>query len=428
MKKIFSLLVIVAVLFTACKKDDEGVTPNDSNNTNSGLIVNTSKADLANRFEVMSEEVSLVNELKATNETFTFDKIGHLYPSGTNYSATSVDAYNDIVYVSFHVRGDVYGGEIVALDAQELIAIGATDYPRPAGTNDVVLFSAEDVEMDFNDLMLGQERSYLYVAGGRNDMYGPYDDQPYPATVVRYALSNLIPTGEISWEAYLPASDANSVTRVTGGVTNPGTIWMTTAGNTIDGHTGGLKVTYTTDPDPETPILEYEVVDGRHFVANETYGVFLYGGAGVAKLDVYKINNPGSNGFPQFMRTITLDADVTDNGKNSLVLDGEYAYVALGEAGVRKVRISQTFEMTSYDFPGKGNANAVALDDDGNVYIAYGQAGLIVLNDDLELLGQYNEDGSFNFVTIEDDLIYLAVGVNNTNDVRDGGLLILEKQ
>ncbi len=427
MKKILSLLTVVALLFTACKKDDADINPAPDANAGYGLQVNTNQADLGSRFEVLSEEISLVNQFKGTDDVLTFDKIGHLYPAGTNYSATSVDAYNDMVYVSFHVRGDVYGGEIVALDAQELINIGATGYPRPAGTNDVVLFSAEDVDMDFNDLMLGQERQYLYVAGGRNDVDGPYDDQPYPATVVRYVLDGMVPTGEISWETYLPASDANSVTRVTGGATNPGTVWMTSAGNTIDGHTGGLKVTYTTDPNPEEPILEYEVENGRHFAASDDYGVFLYSEGGVAMLDVYKLNNTTSPTYPEFLRTIALDADVTENGKNSLVIDGFWAYVALGDAGVRKVRIGQTPGFDSYTFPGKGDANAVDVDED-YVYIAYGQAGLIVLNKDMEFVGQYDEAGSFNFVDVKGDLIYLAVGVNNTNNKRDGGLLILEKE
>lgn len=113
------------------------------------------------------------------------------------------------------------------------------------------------------------------------------------------------------------------------------------------------------------------------------------------------------------------------NGKNVILIDGNYIYVCLGENGVAKYDLNGSLQ-TSYnwitehpDSKGRPCANGIAADDT-HLYVAYGGAGLIVMDKDLNRVTRYyhkndttgDAEYSANYVSVVNGLIYVAYGRN----------------
>lgn len=116
------------------------------------------------------------------------------------------------------------------------------------------------------------------------------------------------------------------------------------------------------------------------------------------------------------------------NGKNVIATDGQSVYVCCGENGVKKYSIYGNFEAefnyitwkkagTNPNYAGHPCANGLAIDGD-KVYVAYGGAGLVVLNkSDLSYQTRYcrlkdDKSGSWsaNYVHVIGDKAYIAYG------------------
>lgn len=185
----------------------------------------------------------------------------------------------------------------------------------------------------------------------------------------------------------------------------------------------------------------------------ETYATHLTKGKYVAKgsdkVYVSYLNN-GTMGINSYAASDTRFATPTsvatisgvtpENGKNVMVVDGNYIYVATGEGGLDVYNGStlvKTFKPSDATYTAddddthghskgdvvtRGYCNGVAVDG-SHVYLAYGSLGVIVLNkSDLtsastttvpEVARYCAGNGSANFVAVNGDLVYVAYGKNN---------------
>lgn len=185
----------------------------------------------------------------------------------------------------------------------------------------------------------------------------------------------------------------------------------------------------------------------------ETYATHLTKGKYVAQggsnVYVSYLNN-GTMGINRYAASDTRFATPTSvatinkvnptNGKNVMVVDGNYIYVATGEGGLAVYNGStlvKTFKPSDATYTAddddthghskgdvvtRGYCNGVAVDG-SHVYLAYGSLGVIVLNkSDLtsastttvpEVARYCAGNGSANFVAVSGDLVYVAYGKNN---------------
>lgn len=117
------------------------------------------------------------------------------------------------------------------------------------------------------------------------------------------------------------------------------------------------------------------------------------------------------------------------NGKNVIAVNGQNIYVALGEKGVAKYDMNGALEgkyswideklETSPEYKGKPLANGLAVDEN-YVYVANGEAGMIVLDKKtMERIARYSRNSySANYVQKVGDLIYIAYGRNGLEVVK----------
>lgn len=117
------------------------------------------------------------------------------------------------------------------------------------------------------------------------------------------------------------------------------------------------------------------------------------------------------------------------NGKNVIAVNGQNIYVALGEKGVAKYDMNGILEgkyswideklETSPEYKGKPLANGLAVDEN-YVYVANGEAGMIVLDKKtMKRIARYSRNSySANYVQKVGDLIYIAYGRNGLEVVK----------
>jgi len=118
--------------------------------------------------------------------------------------------------------------------------------------------------------------------------------------------------------------------------------------------------------------------------------------------------------------THDLPFDVTYLGKNGVKVEGNYAYLALGDDGVVKVDVTDGSVVDSYDFNGNGFANSVAISN-AHLYIANGADGMIILDkNNFSFKGRYAASGSCNFVDALDGYVYVSNGDT-------GGFILLKE-
>lgn len=388
MKKL--ILLTLAIVCLSCSEDSLENTP--ENSFGPEFIINSETASLASR-------VSRSNAPAMDGLGVSYTKIAEVAPNeinGYGLSATGVTRLNDKVYVTYHVRGEVYGGEILTFDVSD-------------PSNPQLIHSLVDETADYNDIMMGQGKVNVWVAGAR-DIYASGYQNTNGAIATKIRLNGQkLPSNDATWELPLTSYSASSITRVDPPRgSSGGRIFVTT------GSSGGLTVVRGND---EEDILHArQVNNAKHFDYDNDKGVFLRGiDASSSEVDVYALDD--SFGY----NTYTIPYDVTFLGKNGIDVEGDFAYMALGDDGLVKMNITTGQIENTFHSGGNGDANAVFVDDD-LIYLANGSDGLIILNkSDLSFVTSYKFDGSCNYVEVEDDLVFVANGSS-------GGLIILEKQ
>lgn len=387
------LILLLCLAISSCQENNGEILPSEE--FVPAFIVDTNLAQLAKRVSV-SNQVAF--DVKDDQTNLTYNKVADVSPNQVNghiLSATGVAYLDDLVYVTYHVRGDVYGGEILTFD------VSSPSQPQ-------LISSLVDEFADYNDIMMGQFSSNVWVAGAR-DIYNSGYENTDGAIATKIGLNNdKTPKNVASWEIPLLSYSASSITRVQppAGASN-GRIFITS------GSKGGLEVVRGND---ENEIFHSRQTDNaKHFDYYNEQGVFLRGIDGSSSaIDVYALDDSFA------FSTYNIPYDVTYLGKNGIDVTDGFAFLAMGDDGLIKVSTTDGTIAATYNSNGNGDANAVMVDGD-YVYLANGSDGLIILRtSDLSFVANYKYDGSCNYVDIKGDLLFLANGST-------GGLIILEK-
>ncbi|WP_422356755.1 hypothetical protein [Roseivirga pacifica] len=393
MKKLLLILIAMSLLYS-CKEDLNETIPEEAYMPD--FEADESTASLTNRVTSSNSEAFSLN---SGGNVIQFNKIAEVIPNqvnGFNLSATAVTELDDRVYVTYHIRGEEYGGEILTFD------VSNSAQPQ-------LLKSIVDPSADFNDIMMGQGTVNLWVAGARDVSVSGYDNTNGAVALKIPLNGGKLPRNSAAWEAPLASYSASSITRVPppAGSSN-GRIFVTS------GSGGGISVIRGNDVDEV--FHTRSVSNAKHFDYDNDRGVFLRGnGDGSSSVDIYKLDDSFD------FETFTIPYDVTPLGKNGVEVVGDYAYLAMGADGLVKVDLVNKTIVGTYKATGNGLANSVKVLD-GLVYLANGSDGLIILDEnDLSMLRNYKYDGSCNYVAIEKDLVFVANGST-------GGLIILQKQ
>lgn len=365
-------------------------------------------ADFLPEFVEISDPVLLSKRIALTDETVmqanaggeitTYHKIAEVTPNTINghaLSATGLSRLNDKIYVTYHVKGEVYGGEILTFNI--------SDPSQPQLISSIV-----DETADFNDIMTGQHKGNIWVAGARDIYVSNYENTSGAIATKIGLTSNKTPQSTASWEVPLLSYSASSITRVDppAGASN-GRIFVTS------GSSGGLEVIRGNDVNQR--FHSRQVDNAKHFDYHNQTGVFLRGiDANSSALDIYALDDSFT------FSTYAIPHDVTYLGKNGIDVTDGYAFLAMGDDGLVKVNTSTGLIEATFKSNGSGDANSVFVDN-GLVYLANGSDGLIVLQgSDLSFVASYDYEGSCNYVEVQGDLVFVANG--NT-----GGLIILQK-
>lgn len=390
MKKSIYFLLSLVFLFsiTSCEKDQV----NKDLETQSNKIVFTSDSDaLDGRIEIVNKPVNF-NEKSSSELNYTW--LANIHPIdmyGVTLSATCVDGYGDKAYVGWHSSGtEIYG---------ELITV-SMEIPG----NPLMVQSASFIGQEFNDLEVKGNEGKLFVAGNANQNIGGGSIGDNAAMCMSFDVDVDGYIGNyLNWENYLPGYSANSITYVANQ-----TLWVS------KGSQGGLTV--FRDYDLNEIKLDMDVSNAKHFDATGDWGVLLHGvGFNESIIKVWDMTNLYAP-----VAEYTIPYDVTPQGKNAVDINGDYAYLAMGNDGVVKVDLTNGSVVNTFDYENGAFCNGVTVDW-RYIFAAYGADGLFVIDKEtFEVKGNFNYDGSCNYVKKVGDYIYLANG-----DV--DGMIVLRK-
>lgn len=389
MKYIFIITLGISLLFISCNKDvQKDINPVEDNK--SSVVFVTDNNLLDQRIELINEDV--VFEGKSTTG-LDYRWVANLLPStygNLTLSASSVDGAGDKAYVGWHSRGDSLIGEISVLDVSNPDAPALVQWQMFDG-------------IEFNDVEVRTDKGKIFFAGhAKNDLsYGHIGDNTAMAMSWNVDSEGLI--SSFNWEEYLYGYSANSITYVPNN-----TIWVS------KGSAGGITV--FDNANTSDVKLDHMLSNAKHFDATGDYGVLLYGvGYNKSVIRVWNLWNL-YNAYQDFY----IPFDVTDLGKNAVDVNFHYVYLAMGNDGVVKVDLRNGMIVNRFDNNNGGFANGVYVDFK-YVYVAYGKDGLFILDKQtFEVKGNWNYDGSCNYVKRVGDFLYLANGDKD-------GLIILKK-
>lgn len=310
-------------------------------------------------------------------------------------SATSVKMLNGLAYVSYHTNDNLYGSSPYGA----LRVFNVSDNANPSLISEAIFNKVE-----FNDVNV--DNGILYAVGG--DKNG--------ARLVTAPLANgTFNTQDLTlFKDYkLPSSSGK------GSIFYNNSLWAVT------GATGGGY--FKLNPASNYSVSEqvYSTGDRSKYVArNDAYQVFFAVEANGAFVRI--ANSDGSS--PRTYSYSGLAQTVVD-GKNTLVLDTEYAYIALSDKGVAKIKLS-TGELVSHFVPRNymvnsakvfsqtGLTNGVAVNN-CYLYLANGTDGVIVLNKNtFNVVGYYKLSASANFIHINNNVAFVGNGQNGLSIIK----------
>lgn len=341
-----------------------------------------------------------------------------------NRSATSVAVNGTNVYVSYHTQGAGQAGmlDYLTVDAngkadlvQSLSAVNAT--PGTASGSNAI---------DWNNLLLDGDK-LIGVGNSENGgvitalkLSGNKFDVAEGTSSIGSDKSPLTYCRMQSTTADGQAGDGNAVIKV-------GDAYVAATTYGIETFNSDLEETYAT----RLTKGKYVAKDGDNvyvsYLNNGTMGINRYAASDTrfaAPTSVASISNV-----------------TPENGKNVMVVDGNYIYVAAGANGLYKYNTNgqlvttfkpadATYKVNAQDDTEKyqegktvtrGYCNGVAVDR-SHIFLAYGSLGVIVLNKSDLTSGATNipevarycaGNGSANFVAVSGNLVYVAYGKNN---------------
>lgn len=397
----FVILAIALVTITACQKEDSVIPVAD----NSKSVLITDQAVLGSMISYVNQPITLTGGTKST-ETGINLVAQAVSPeaNGVKLSATSVLLRDTRAYVTYHERGEGFGGAVYVFN------ISNPSLPVPS-----YLITFE--EYDINACDINVQGTKLYLAGGSNK-------KGAALLIVDLNSSGIPVSSDFQVLEFSNAASAN-------GVIQGGNYLYISAG-----HTGGGLFAYNKNT------LKFEaedLYDGATFsTANgRTPGKRHLGleGGDNAKLHVYKIH--GVDQSDEWIFNVgsvshqNVEPEYEYFGKGVIFIknNGNVCYMAMGKYGMKAVDIytgALVYEspagMITY-----GNTNGVSADNN-YIYLANGAQGLYVyepgIGTAMNFVGKWDGyatgPASANFVQSNNTNIFVAFG-------KEGGLSILSK-
>ncbi|GAB5556650.1 MAG: hypothetical protein SchgKO_08630 [Schleiferiaceae bacterium] len=310
--------------------------------------------------------------------------------NGTVFYATSVEIFNDLAYVTYHRKGDPYGGFVEVIDISDPV-------------NPYLISQLYVSDTDFHTVNLSNNQ-VMYMSGARDVYSSGHSHSGHAGAIAMKLQLNQGALTPFLSEVPLPSFATNSVTEY-------GHNLFAVAGDLYGSGVYTLdKNTLQLNNQPQTQDLfddpEYLEVHGSNLVVIEG------GQYGIGQLRIY--NDPTN--LSQSTK-VPLPYHSTKIGKNVLHIDNGKAYLAMGGDGLISVDLN-SHAVTQYSQ--SHEVSGVTTDDD-YLYAAITGGGLVVMdkNNPNQVIGTYTYPGSANYVTTDGQLIFIANG--------EGGLKILKK-
>lgn len=377
------IIIIVFITIISCEKE-KATTPVKQ----SAFTINKNTTILNDRVHYYNEPIQFENSAKSSS-SLNYTLVASIESptvNGNKLSATSLCGFPGRTYVGFHTKGNDIAGELLSLDVSN---------PHEP----IILQSAQSDIFDINDVSISKKAPQIWICG---DALGNNGGQAY---AMEFSLnSEFAHEEEDNWTRFSSAYSGNSITETV--LDGESVLWLTSGSN------GGLEVFRNTNINEL--LIDAPANNTKHFDAGRDFGVMLIGdGENHSILRVFDLkNNLNQN-------DIDLPYTIDHLGKNGIFIDGQMAFLALGNSGLVIVDLKSGNIVNSFKSE-EGIANSVFVEKD-YIYLAYGNAGLFILDiKNLDVLGNYKYDGSCNYVFVEHEMVYLANG--------DGdGFLILTK-
>jgi len=383
-KQVLFLLSFIGILLaiSACNKKTS-ITPNTINPQK--LQINQNIEALSSRITYSSEAVIFSKNANGLQYTMVAN-IDPITINGNRLSASAITSDDQYMYICYHTKGEAIGGEILTVDV--------SDVNEPS-----ILQSATSTQLDFNNLSLSTNRSKLWLCG--DELVNNWGK----AFAMELTLNENIPAENASWFKSLDAYSGNSIT----GTSKNGNdyLWITSGSN------GGLQVFNQNEISEES--FSFEANNCKQFSAERYYGVMVFGvNTNLSVVRVFDLNNPFS------YTDYEIPYDVSHLGKNGIAIYRRTAYLAMGEDGLIEFDLTHGVIKSIFKSDKGAYANAAFVLKD-YIYLAYGQAGLYILDrGSMSSLGNWDFDGSCNDVVADRNHVYIANG--------DGdGFIILSK-
>lgn len=331
------------------------------------------------------------------DEKLTLTLVGKLNSpkiENVSLSATDVRIEEDMAYISYHTNDSLYGD----LPYGAINIVDLKDHTAP-----VLLNQATFKTVEFNGIEVSTDKLF---ATGQAKSGAKLVNAPIQAGAM--AVTDL---SQVSQRSLPGTSAKNSV------LLND-KLWVVSSGN--QGGLLGLNVLNAYE------VLDQIAINGRakYAAKNDLYQAFFAVESEQAYLRIAKLDGSASveKRYPNLKQ-------VTMEGKNTMALDKEYAYLALSDRGVAKIRLSDGAEMNTFVpkdyrvngsklFKAGGLTNAVAVDD-CYVYLANGNDGVIVLNKySFNVVGSFKLAESSNFVVAKNSILFVATGRDGLNIIK----------
>ncbi len=405
-RKLLILLVLSLVVF-GCSNTE---SPTEQVQVGR-LVVNNSAGEVGNRVQPVFEAVVLEPVAGKSISRVVLPEpltlIGEMDPPenqlGVEVRASFVYVHGDRAYVGYNREGAVFAGAVEVVDI--------SDPSQPT-----VISQALFEDIDVASLQLIDTGDKLFIGGGKNP-----DDTGFQRSAIVEVMD--LSGGLLS--------TTTSIYEINGWVTN-GLAWSSpklwcSGGNSDSVADGGGAGAFQVDVINDFVAVQWDTFPrAQYLISAEADIVSLQAGSPA----VLRIFDTEAN----TMSSINIGAIESLNDKNTMVINNNMAWAALGENGLKVYDLAAASGTPVYYLSRPVTAegsidpeyltHSVALDDD-YVYVANGAGGLYVASlpdtpgQELDVLGTWDFGSSANYVATSGDLVFVASGT--------GGLKILRK-